>query len=75
MSKNIASSDDVYRRLKREKGDRSFSEVIEDHLDQGGRLGDVTGQKIFGPETYDQVSKEIGQLSEGTVERLTDETP
>jgi predicted CopG family antitoxin len=51
MSKNIAISDDVYRRLKREKGDRSFSEVIEEHLDRGGRLGDVTGQEIFGPET------------------------
>jgi len=75
MSKNIAISDDVYRRLKREKGDRSFSEVIEDHLDQGGRLGDVTGQEIFGPETYEQVSEEIGQQSEGTLERLTDETP
>ena len=75
MSKNIAISDDVYRRLKREKGNRSFSEVIEDHLDQGGRLGDVTGQEIFGPETYEQVSEEIGQQSEGTLERLTDETP
>ena len=75
MSKNIAISDDVYRRLKREKGDRSFSEVIEDHLDQGGRLGDVTGQEIFGPETYEQVSAEIGRQSEGTLERLTDETP
>jgi predicted CopG family antitoxin len=75
MSKNIAISDDVYRRLKREKGDRSFSEVIEEHLDRGGRLGDVTGQKIFDPETYDHVSKEIGHLSEGTVERVTDETP
>jgi hypothetical protein len=35
----------------------------------------MTGQEIFGPETYEQVSKEIGQLSEGTVERLSDETP
>ncbi len=75
MSKNIAISDDVYRRLKREKGDRSFSELIEAHLERGGRLEDVTGQQIFDDETYDQVSEEISHLSEGTLERMTDETP
>ena len=35
MSKNVSISDDVYRRLKREKGDRSFSELIADTLDEG----------------------------------------
>ena len=51
MSKNIAISDDVYRRPKREKGDRSFSELIEERLDRGGRLADVTGQNLFGVGT------------------------
>ena len=74
MSKNIAISDDVYRRLKREKGDRSFSELIEERLDRSGQLADVTGQKIFDPETHKQVSEEINKLSVGTLERLTDET-
>lgn len=74
MSKNIAISDDVYRRLKREKGDRSFSELIEERLDRSGQLADVTGQEIFGPETYEQISEEIDKLSEGTLERLPDET-
>lgn len=74
MSKNIAISDDVYRRLKREKGNRSFSELIEQQLDRGGRLEDVTGQEIFDPETAEQVAEEIDQLSEGTLDRLTDET-
>ncbi len=74
MSKNIAISDDVYRRLKREKGDRSFSELIEERLDRRGRLADVTGQEIFAAGTYEQVSEEIDQLSEETLERLRDET-
>lgn len=74
MSKNIAISDDVYRRLKREKGDRSFSELIEERLDRSGRLADVTGQEIFEPGTYEEVSEEIETLSEGTLDRLTDET-
>ncbi|MDT3434246.1 antitoxin VapB family protein [Haloarcula sp. 1CSR25-25] len=74
MSKNISISDEVYRKLKREKGDRSFSEVIDAKLESGGQLADVTGQEIFKPDTYDGVQDEIGRLSEGTMERLDDET-
>ena len=72
MSKNIAISDDVYRRLKREKGDRSFSDLIADTLDEGGRLADVTGQQVLDPEAFAAVDGEIGRLSDGTLERLTD---
>ena len=61
MSKNIAISDDVYRRLKREKGNRSFSEVIEEKLDTGGQIADVTGQGILESGTYEEVSEEIGR--------------
>ena len=75
MSKNIAISDEVYRRLKREKGDRSFSEVIADTLDSGGGLTDVTGQQVLDPETYDDIDAEMERLSEGTLNRLTDENP
>ena len=74
VSKNISISDDVYRRLKREKGDRSFSEVIADKLDGGGELADITGQGIFDAETPDDVADEIQRLSEGTMDRVTDET-
>lgn len=75
MSRNIAISDDVYRQLKREKGDRSFSEVIEEKLAHGGRLADVTGQGIFEAGTHEEVKAEVRRLSEGTAERLRDETP
>ena len=74
MSKNIAISDEVYRRLKREKGDRSFSEVIDAKLDSGGTLAEVSGQQVFDAETADRISDEIESLSRGTIERITDET-
>lgn len=74
MSKNIAISDDVYRALKREKGDRSFSDVIRDHLEEGQKLADVTGANVLECETYEAVSADIEQLSRGTLSRLDDET-
>jgi predicted CopG family antitoxin len=72
MSKNISISDEVYRRLKREKGDRSFSEVIAAKLDGDGELAEVTGMQILEPETYEAVSEEIERLSEGTMHRTTE---
>jgi len=74
MSKNISISDDVYRKLKREKGDRSFSEVIRDSLEAGTRLADVTGAGVLDPETQEDVKSDIEELSQGTLSRLDDET-
>lgn len=75
MSKNIAISDEVYERLKREKGDRSFSEVIEDCLDVENRIADMTGQGILDGATHDAVKRNVERLSEGTLERSDDDTP
>ena len=65
----------MYRKLKREKGDRSFSELIEDRLTAGGKLADVTGQQFLDHEAYAAVREDIEALSEGTLQRLDDETP
>lgn len=73
MSKNIAISDEVYRKLKREKGDRSFSEVIEETLESGGRIADVTGAGVLDREIYGAVEDDIERLSRGTATRLEGE--
>lgn len=73
MSKNISISDEVYRKLKREKGDRSFSEVIDDRLDESARIADVAGQGILDTESIESVSEDIEELSEGTLNRLEDD--
>ena len=74
MSKNIAILDDVYRELSREKGDRSFSEVIQDHLEARRQLADVTGAGVLDVETQTAVTADIERLSQGTLSRLDDET-
>lgn len=74
MSKNISVSDDVYERLAKEKGDRSFSEVIADALEEGTRIEDVTGQGIFDAGTFDEVKDETRRLSATTLDRMDDET-
>ena len=63
VSKNIAIADDVYRRLKREKGDRSFSEVIAERLDASRRLAEVTGQGVLDPDAHEAARAEIDRLS------------
>lgn len=73
MSKNIAISDDVYRKLKREKGDRSFSDVIEEKLETGGRIADVTGMGVLDEAIYEAVTDDIERLSRGTETRLEEE--
>ena len=69
MSKNIAISNEVYRELAHEKGNRSFSEVIEDYLEASRNLADVAGEGIFDPDTHEDVKADIRSLSEGTTER------
>jgi predicted CopG family antitoxin len=70
MSKNISISDDVYERLRREKGDRSFSEVIAEQLDEGAALSDVTGQQVLPDDTAEAIKTDVRRMSEGTLERL-----
>ena len=49
MSKKISISEEVYRRLERERGDRSIDEFLEELLDDRATLAAVTGQGVFDP--------------------------
>ncbi len=73
MSKNIAISDEIYERLKKEKENKSFSEVIEEKLDSGGKIADVSGSKILDRGTMEEVKKDIEKGSRESLERIEDE--
>lgn len=70
MSKNISVSDHVYRLLTREKGDKSFSEVIEERMETSGKIADVAGLNILEEGTMEKVKDDVRGMSEGTLERL-----
>ena len=70
MTRIITISDDVYRKLVRETGEKSFSEVIADHLEAGGQLADVADQEIFDARTYERITDDVETLSRGTLERF-----
>lgn len=57
MSKTISVSDEVYERLEQEKGERSFSEAIEEILDNRTRLMDVTGNRVVEQESMKHVTQ------------------
>ncbi|MDZ7689095.1 MAG: antitoxin VapB family protein [Halobacteriales archaeon] len=67
MNKNISVSDEVYELLKRE---RSFSEVIEEKVEDSGRIEDVVGAGVLDEETYREVKEDVRELSQRTGERL-----
>lgn len=67
VSKDIAIADDVYEALKREKGDRSFSDVIRDRIEDGGSLADVAGAGVLDEGTSEAVTDDIERMSRGTL--------
>lgn len=71
MSKDITLSDELYWELKREKGDRSFSEFIAERLNASNRLADVASQGIL-DEDVEAAKEDIEQLSNGTLTRIED---
>jgi len=74
MTRTITISDDVYRMLESEKGDKSFSDVIRERLENNRRLADVAGARVLGPETQKAVTDDIEQMSRGTSICIDDET-
>jgi len=73
MSEEISVSDDVYRKLEREKGDRSISEVIRDLLEEDIRLADVTGTELLDAEVQEVIDVDIERMSREASSRLDDE--
>lgn len=73
MSKNIAISDDVYEKLKKEKDGKSFSEVIDEKIESGSLLSEVAGTKILDRGTMEEVKESVRDSSRGSLERVKDE--
>lgn len=73
MSRTISISDEVYRKLKREKGEKSFSEVILEKIESGGKISDVAGKNILTKDIVEKVKDDVENGSKVTEERIEDE--
>ncbi len=73
MSENISLSEEVYEALVREKGDRSFSEVIRDALDTARTLKEVSGEGILETGAFEDVQSNIETVCAGSPERLDED--
>ena len=69
--KTIKVRDDVYRKLVEIKGDKSFSEVIEQLLKDSAKLRKLERQKYFGILTEEEAKEILKAIEESR--RLTDE--
>ena len=68
MSEDITVSDDVYRMLKREAGDRRLDKVLRESIEDDRALADVAGEDILAsnsPVKSDIRRMSSGQLSPG----------
>ena len=78
MAKTIMISNEVYAELTRRKGDRSYSEVIKDSLEErriktGNDLKPFLGI-LEGDTEYDEVMKEVKKKWKEWDERLHKES-
>lgn len=74
VSKDISVSDDVYEALKRRKRGRSFSETIEEAIEQSSGLSDLVGKGAFTEIGVAEAKQEVQDQTRGTLKRLEDET-
>lgn len=70
MSKTISVADDVYEWMKREKGERSFSELIRDLKKENPDLEEIAGLNVTSGSGMKKLEEEKEAASERTVEKF-----
>jgi len=71
--KTIIVRDDVYRKLNKIKGDKSFSDIIEDLIDESLSLRKKKLEKYFGilsEEEAKELEREIKEMRKKTDESI-----
>ena len=67
MARTISIADDVFEWLKKEKGDRSYSEVIRDMKKSESDFSKFNGINITG---FSKVEETVEEASEGSMKEL-----
>lgn len=67
MARTISVADDVFEWLKKEKGDRSYSELLRDLKKQNSNFSEYNG---LNTTDFEEVEETVEKASEETMESI-----
>lgn len=70
MSRTISVADDVFEWMKKEKGDRSYSELLRELRDRESSISEINGNNSLGEDFEEDIDRAVKQAEESTEEKL-----
>jgi len=72
VARTISVADDVFEWLKKEKGDKSYSELLREFKKTRSDLSEVNGVNALGDVTQEDIDKAVKEAEKGTVEEINE---
>lgn len=70
MSRTISVADDVFEWMKKEKGDRSYSELLRELRERESSLSEINGTRSLEENIEEDIDEAVKQAEESTEEKL-----
>jgi len=72
MARTISVADDVFKWLKEEKGERSYSELLREFKKTRSDLNEVNGANALGDITQEDIDKAVKEAEKETIEEINE---
>ena len=74
MARTISVADDVFEWLKKEKGNRSYSELLREFREEkNSNFSEVAGMNSLGETSFEEVENAIEEASEEKMKEIYEE--
>lgn len=74
MARTISVADDVFKWLKKEKGNRSYSELLREFKEENDqKFSEVAGMNSLGKTSFKEVEDVIEEASEEKMKEIDEE--